>query len=133
MVRLRILLILLVVKRALSLAIQQKLERVLRRSVEYAFETPNSSADYVQCYAQEMKKEVVDSHINIYVNDYSVSLGEKGRKAVEMVFKKEGPIRLPCVMLVKPRGEIIYRHVGKLNPLALKREILEVMGRSYSP
>ena len=79
-----------VVKRALSLAIQQKLERVLRRSVEYAFETPNSSADYVQCYAQEMKKEVVDSHINLYVNDYSVSLGEKGRKAVEMVFEKVG-------------------------------------------
>jgi thiol-disulfide isomerase/thioredoxin len=51
----------------------------------------------------------------------------------KMAFKKEGPIRLPFVMLVKPRGEIIYHHVGKLNPLALKREILEVMGRSYSP
>jgi len=79
-----------VVKRALPLAIQQKLERVLRKSVEYAFENPNSSADYVQCYAQEMEKEVVDAHINLYVNDYSVSLTEKGRKAVEMVFEKAG-------------------------------------------
>ena len=78
-----------VVKRALSLRIQQKLERVLRRSVEYAFENPNSSADYVQCHAQEMGKEVVDAHINLYVNNYSVSLGKKGRKAVEVVFEKE--------------------------------------------
>jgi 1,4-dihydroxy-6-naphthoate synthase len=79
-----------VVKRALSLAIQQKLERVLRRSVEYAFENPNSSADYVQSHAQAMEKEVADAHINLYVNNYSVSLGEKGRKAVEMVFEKAG-------------------------------------------
>ena len=69
-----------VVKRTLSLAIQQKLERVLRRSVEYAFEIPNSSADYVQCHAQAMEKEVVDAHINLYVNNYSVSLGKKGKK-----------------------------------------------------
>jgi len=78
-----------VVKRALPLVIQQKIERVLRKSVEYALENPNSSADYVQCHAQEMEKEVVDAHINLYVNDYSISLGKKGRKAVEIVFEKE--------------------------------------------
>ena len=77
-----------VVKRTLSLVIQQKIERVLRKSVEYAFKNPNSSADYVQCHAQEIEKEVIDAHINLYVNDYSVSLGKKGRKAVEMVFEK---------------------------------------------
>jgi 1,4-dihydroxy-6-naphthoate synthase len=79
-----------VVKRALPLAIQQKLERVLRKSVEYAFENPNSSADYVQSHAHAMEKEVIDAHINLYVNDYSISLGEKGRKAVEKVFEKSG-------------------------------------------
>ena len=79
-----------VVKRALPLAIQKKLERVLRKSVEYAFENPNSSANYVQCHAQAMGKEVMNAHINLYVNDYSVSLGKKGRKAVKMVFEKVG-------------------------------------------
>jgi 1,4-dihydroxy-6-naphthoate synthase len=79
-----------VVKRALPLRIQQKLERVLRRSVEYAFENPNSSADYVQCHAQAMEKEVVDAHVNLYVNDYSVSLGKKGRNAVKTLFEKSG-------------------------------------------
>ena len=79
-----------VVKRELPLVIQQKIERVLRKSVEYALENPNSSADYVLCHAQEIEKEVIDAHINLYVNDYSVSLGKKGRKAVEMVFEKAG-------------------------------------------
>jgi 1,4-dihydroxy-6-naphthoate synthase len=79
-----------VVKRTLPLATQQKIERVLRKSVEYAFLNPNSSADYVKCHAQEMEKQVVDAHIALYVNDYSISLGEQGRKAVELLFEKAG-------------------------------------------
>ena len=77
-----------VVKRELPLATQQKIERVLRKSVEFAFENPNSSADYVKFHAQEMEKEVVDAHIALYVNNYSISLGEQGRKAVELLFEK---------------------------------------------
>ena len=79
-----------VVKRELPLATQQKIERVLRKSVEFAFENPNSSADYVKYHAQEMEKEVVDAHIALYVNNYSISLGEQGRKAVELLFEKSG-------------------------------------------
>ena len=79
-----------VVKRELPLATQQKIERVLRKSVEFAFENPNSSADYVKFHAQEMGKEVVDAHIALYVNNYSISLGEQGRKAVELLFEKSG-------------------------------------------
>ena len=77
-----------VIKRNLSLDVQLKVERVLRRSVEYAFANPNSSADYVQCHAQEMEKDVVDAHINLYVNGFSISIGKEGKKAVEMVFEK---------------------------------------------
>lgn len=69
-----------VVSRKLSLAIQKKIERVLRKSVEFAFENPNSSADYVKCHAQEMAKQVVDAHIALYVNDYTLSLGEQGKR-----------------------------------------------------
>jgi len=79
-----------VIKSELPLVTQQKVERVLRKSVEYAFENPNSSADYVKCHAQKMEKEVVDAHITLYVNDYSISLGEQGRKAVELLFEKVG-------------------------------------------
>jgi len=79
-----------VMKRELPFSEQEKIERVLRRSVEYAFENPNSSAEFVKCHAQEMEKEVVDAHIALYVNDYSISLGEHGRKAVKLLFEKTG-------------------------------------------
>jgi len=79
-----------VMKRVLPLSEQEKIERVLRKSVVYAFANPNSSAEFIMCHAQEMEKEVVDSHIALYVNDYSISLGEKGRRAVELLFKKSG-------------------------------------------
>lgn len=79
-----------VVKRELPFEVQQKVERVLRKSVEYAFANPNSSADYVKYHAQEMEKAVVDAHINLYVNDFSVSLGIEGREAVQLLFEKSG-------------------------------------------
>ena len=79
-----------VVKKELPLIVQQKIERVLRKSVEYAFANPNSSADYVKCHAQEMEKEVVDAHIALYVNEFSISLGDEGKRAVEKVFEKAG-------------------------------------------
>jgi len=79
-----------VMKRVLPLSEQKKIERVLRKSVVYAFKNPNSSADFIKCHAQEMEKQVVDAHIALYVNDYSVSLGEQGRKAVKLLFKKSG-------------------------------------------
>ena len=77
-------------KRELPLSKQNKIARVLRKSVVYAFANPNSSADFVRFHSQEMEKEVVDAHISLYVNDYSISLGKKGRKAVELLFKKSG-------------------------------------------
>ena len=79
-----------VVKRELPFSEQKKIERVLRKSVEYAFANPSSSTEYVKYHAQEMEKEVVDAHISLYVNEYSISLGEKGRRAVELLFKKSG-------------------------------------------
>ena len=79
-----------VVRRELPSFEQKKIERVLRKSVEYAFENPTSSATFVKCHSHAMEKEVVDAHIALYVNDYSISLGEQGRKAVKLFFKKSG-------------------------------------------
>ncbi len=79
-----------VIKREFPLEIQKKFERVLRKSVEFAFENRESSSEFVSCHAQEMDKDVVEAHINLYVNDFSVSLGKLGRTAVEKVFEKAG-------------------------------------------
>ena len=79
-----------VINRNLPFEIQKKFERVLRKSVEYAFENRESSSEFVIVHAQEMETEVIDAHINLYVNEFSISLGEVGRRAVEKVFEKSG-------------------------------------------
>jgi 1,4-dihydroxy-6-naphthoate synthase len=77
-----------VVKRSLPIEIQKRIERLLRKSVEYAFANRASSLDFVKCYAQEMERSVIDAHIDLYVNSYSVSLGKKGRRAVELILSE---------------------------------------------
>jgi 1,4-dihydroxy-6-naphthoate synthase len=75
-----------VVKRAIDEGLQQKIDRVLKRSIEYAFANPNSCMDYVRANAQEMEESVMKQHIDLYVNNYSIDLGEKGRYAVKSLF-----------------------------------------------
>lgn len=72
-----------VAKRELDDKVIACVERVLRRSIEYAFANPMTSRDYVKQHAQELDDKVIDSHIALFVNDYSLSLGDEGRKAVE--------------------------------------------------
>lgn len=64
-----------------------KLDRVLRRSVQYAFDHPQESLAFIRANAQEMDLEVIRQHISLYVNDYSLSLGEKGILAVNTLLK----------------------------------------------
>jgi 1,4-dihydroxy-6-naphthoate synthase len=60
----------------------ERVERLLRRSIEYAFANPMASRDYVKQHAQELEDRVIDSHIGLFVNNFSLSLGEEGRRAV---------------------------------------------------
>lgn len=77
-----------VIKKTLPQELIAKVDRVIRRSVEYAFADPKSSLPFVKKHAQEMSEEVMYKHIDLYVNDYSVDLGEKGKKAVDVMFDK---------------------------------------------
>ena len=72
-----------VIRRDTPADVRQKVERVLRRSIEYAFANPMLSREYVKQHAQEMEDDVIDSHIALFVNDFSLSLGDEGRAAMQ--------------------------------------------------
>jgi 1,4-dihydroxy-6-naphthoate synthase len=74
-----------VARRDMDVEVVERMERVLRRSIEYAFSNPMVSRDYVKEHAQELDDRVIDSHIALFVNDFSLSLGEEGRRAVAML------------------------------------------------
>ena len=83
-----------VMRRSLPDTIKQKVNRVLRRSVEYAFAHREASLPYVRAHAQEMSEEVMYKHIDLYVNEYSIDLGDEGRRAVELLFDKAAQVGL---------------------------------------
>ena len=77
-----------VVKRSIDKTLQQTINRVLKRSIEYAFANPLSSRDFVKANAQEMSEDVMQKHIKLYVNNYSIDLGAEGKKAIRLLFEQ---------------------------------------------
>lgn len=77
-----------VIKRELSEDVKLKVNRVLQRSVEFAFANPKSSIAFIRSHAQAMDEAVMYKHIELYVNKYSIDLGQEGRKAIELLFEK---------------------------------------------
>lgn len=72
-----------VIKRSINTALQKKVDRLIRKSLDYAFSNYPTISSYVQQHAREMDKSVMRQHIDLYVNNYSLELGEDGKKAVE--------------------------------------------------
>jgi len=68
-------------------ALAQKVNRLIRKSLEYAFAHYPQLPDYVRQHSQEMDEQVMRQHIDLYVNNYSLSLGEDGRRAVDTLMK----------------------------------------------
>ncbi|MFT4204771.1 MAG: 1,4-dihydroxy-6-naphthoate synthase [Chitinophagaceae bacterium] len=63
-----------------------QVNRLIRKSIEYAYVHHSTQlADFVKIHAQEMEEAVMRQHIDLYVNRFSLSLGEKGRKAIHQV------------------------------------------------
>jgi 1,4-dihydroxy-6-naphthoate synthase len=87
-----------VIRRSLSKDVQRAVNRVVRRSVEYAFANRSASLPYVRAHAQEMSEEVMYKHIDLYVNEYSIDLGAEGRRAVCTLFERAAAARvIPAV------------------------------------
>ena len=76
-----------IVKRDLGEEVISKFDKLLADSVRYAFANPLVSRDFVKQHAQELEDDVIDKHISLFVNDYTISLGEEGRKAVEKLIE----------------------------------------------
>tara|TARA_B110000977_G_scaffold192539_1_gene266204 strand:+ start:378 stop:1205 length:828 start_codon:yes stop_codon:yes gene_type:complete len=74
------------VKRSLHKNLQEKIQRLIRNSLEYAFKNPAESLRFVKDNAQEMDLEVIQKHINLYVNDFSRTLGDTGKAAIKNMY-----------------------------------------------
>ena len=76
-----------VASRTLPADVIAGVDRVLRRSVEFAFANPDASLPFVREHAQEMSEDVMYQHIRLYVNVYSIDLGIDGKRAISLLLQ----------------------------------------------
>ena len=75
-----------IAKRTLPKKLIQQVDKLINKSIAYAYEHHKEHlADFVKMHAQEMEESVMRKHIELYVNDFSFGLGEKGKKAIHQV------------------------------------------------
>jgi 5,8-dihydroxy-2-naphthoate synthase len=82
------------IQRRIETPVSEKVDRLIRQSLEYAYAHYPAITDFVTQNSQEMSEEVMRQHIELYVNNYSLDLGPEGRTAIETlygVFKKMNP------------------------------------------
>ena len=72
-------------KRSIEEMTLMKVDALIKESIEFAFKNHPLITDYVKKHSQEMEPEVMKKHIDLYVNNYSISLGKDGKKAIEKV------------------------------------------------
>jgi 1,4-dihydroxy-6-naphthoate synthase len=79
-----------VAKRNIDVSLLNKIDSLIKQSIQYAYNNYPSLADYVKINSQEMEEDIMRKHIDLYVNDYSVSLGTEGKKAIEKLLSIYG-------------------------------------------
>ncbi len=75
-------------RRSLGAEIIEEVDRMIGSSIDYARVNPDNCLPYIRKHSQELEKEVVNSHIGLYVNDFSRNIGEEGKEAVRVFLEK---------------------------------------------
>ncbi len=75
------------VKRSMDIDVQKKIERLIRTSLEMAQAAYPHISEYVRAHAQAMDELVMRQHIDLYVNDHSIDLGDEGVAAINVLYQ----------------------------------------------
>jgi len=79
-----------VIKKSIPYDIALKVNRIVKRSLEYAYKDSFASYDFVSANAKEMGSTAMNNHIKLYVNEFSLDLGKKGKESVMELFRIAG-------------------------------------------
>jgi len=73
-------------RRTLGTEIILSIDSLLKQSIQYALDNREAPDGYIKMHAQELADEVVNQHIGLYVNEFSIDIGEAGINAVNTLF-----------------------------------------------
>ena len=75
------------IRRDIAPETARRVEAAVRESTLYGFTHRSETESYIKKYAREMSSAVIRRHIDLYVNDFTIEIGEQGKEAVEALFE----------------------------------------------
>ncbi len=79
-----------IAKKSLGMQVIKTIETLIRTSINYSLAHRSEAIPYIKKYAREMDEEVMLKHIELYVNDYTLDMGETGLAALNELLKRSG-------------------------------------------
>lgn len=76
-----------VIKKEYSQELKVAINQLIQTSIRYAHQNQNELNDLIRCHAQEMSEDVMKKHIQLYVNDYSLDIGNIGKQAINKLYQ----------------------------------------------
>ena len=94
------------VRRSLDEQLQKELDQLIKKSIELSFQDKTASKAYTKKHSQSVEDTVIEQHIQLYVNQYSIDLGEKGKDSIYTLYEKAQEAGL-CNHIIKPSNLIL--------------------------
>ncbi len=82
------------IRRDIPLDVKQKVNKVLQRSIEYALKHPGEAMPFIKKHAQQTNDAIIEKHINLFVNEFTIQLGDVGKEAIEYLYEKARELNL---------------------------------------
>jgi 1,4-dihydroxy-6-naphthoate synthase len=77
-----------VVRRDLGLPTMRTISRLLKESIRYSLEHRDAALEYALQYARDMDKSLADRFVGMYVNEWTLDYGARGREAVRRLLQE---------------------------------------------
>jgi 1,4-dihydroxy-6-naphthoate synthase len=71
-----------VIRKDFTLEQRSELNTIMKESIRYGLEHRKAAVDHSMAHARGMEVPLADEFIGMYVNDYTLDYGEKGRAAI---------------------------------------------------
>ncbi len=75
------------IRRDIAPETAQRVESAIRESTLYGFKHRTETNGYIKKYAREISSAVIRRHVDLYVNEFTVEIGEQGKEAIEALFE----------------------------------------------
>lgn len=79
-----------IAKHSLGDGLHKKVNKIIRKSIEYSLNNRADPMNYIKEHSQELSEDVINQHLNLYVSDFTLDVGEEGERAIsELISRAE--------------------------------------------